>query len=91
LLFICTCEMTKNVVAFNQLSQTVRDVLEAIGYKEICRHFTPAPPPVSISLWKLLIVLVRATSLRFGLLEKRIDALIEAGADTFAFRRCNFV
>jgi hypothetical protein len=40
----------ENVVAFNQLSQTVRDVLEAIGYKEICRHFTPAPPPVSISL-----------------------------------------
>ena len=32
----------ENVVAFSQLSQTVRDVLEAIGYKEICRHFTPA-------------------------------------------------
>src|SRR3989440_12083184 len=40
----------ESVVAFNQLSQTVRDVLEAIGYKEICRHFTPALPPISISL-----------------------------------------
>jgi len=40
----------ENVVAFSQLSQTVRDVLEAIGYKEICRHFTPGPPPISISL-----------------------------------------
>ena len=36
----------ENVVAFNQLSQTVRDVLEAIGYKEIGPHFTPAPPPI---------------------------------------------
>ena len=33
----------ENVVAFNQLSQTVRDVLEAIGYKDIGPHFTPAP------------------------------------------------
>jgi len=40
----------ESVVAFNQLSQTVRDVLAAIGYKEICPHFTPAPPPISISL-----------------------------------------
>src|SRR6476661_4247572 len=40
----------ENVVAFTQLSQTVRDVLEAIGYKEICLHFTPGPPPISISL-----------------------------------------
>src|SRR4249919_3092322 len=31
----------ENVVAFNQLSQTVRDVLEAIGYKEICRTLRP--------------------------------------------------
>ena len=31
----------ENVVAFNQLSQTVRDVLEAIGYKDIGPHFTP--------------------------------------------------
>jgi hypothetical protein len=27
----------------------------------------------------------------FGLLEKRIDALIEAVLTTFAFHRCNFV
>src|SRR5438552_18568737 len=40
----------ENVVAFNQLAQTVRDVLEAIGYKEIGPHFTPGPPPICISL-----------------------------------------
>jgi hypothetical protein len=57
----------ENVVAFSQLSQTVRDVLEAIGYKEICRHFTPAPPPISISLVDIaLLRRCRATSLRFS-------------------------
>src|SRR3954453_5091154 len=40
----------ENVVGFNQLSQTVRDVLEAIGYKEIVPFFAPAPPPIYISL-----------------------------------------
>src|SRR3954470_7842147 len=40
----------ENVVAFKQLQETVQDVLEAIGYREICRYFTPAPPPISISL-----------------------------------------
>src|SRR6266699_748713 len=39
----------ENVVAFNQLSQTVRYVLRAIGYKEIVPHFAPSPPPISIS------------------------------------------
>src|SRR5213082_2244892 len=72
----------ENVVAFNQLSQTVRDVLEAIGYKEICRHFTPAPPPISISLVEIAYCAGAGYELAFfGLLEKRIDALIEAGAD----------
>ena len=72
----------ENVVAFNQLSQTVRDVLEAIGYKEICRHFTPAPPPVSISLLEIAYCAGAGYELAFfGLLEKRIDALIAAGAD----------
>jgi hypothetical protein len=60
----------------------VRDVLEAIGYKEICRHFTPAPPPVSISLLDIAYCAGAGYELAFfGLLEKRIDALIEAGAD----------
>src|SRR5213082_1933016 len=72
----------ENVVAFNQLSQTVRDVLEAIGYKEICRHFTPAPPPVSLSLVEIAYCAGAGYELAFfALLEKRIDALIEAGAD----------
>ena len=72
----------ENVVAFNQLSQTVRDVLEAIGYKEICRYFTPAPPPISISLVEIAYCAGAGYELAFfGLLEKRIDALIEAGAD----------
>jgi hypothetical protein len=69
-------------VAFNQLSQTVRDVLAAIGYKEICRHFMPAPPPISISLADIACCAGAGYELAFfGLLEKRIDALIEAGAD----------
>src|SRR6266446_5107800 len=72
----------ENVVAFSQLSQTVRDVLEAIGYKEICRHFTPGPPPISISLVDVAYCAGAGYELAFfGLLEKRIDALIEAGAD----------
>src|SRR5438477_12408543 len=42
------------VVAFSQLSQTVRYVLKVIGYKEIIPHFTPAPPPISISLFEIV-------------------------------------
>src|SRR5438270_434792 len=43
----------ENFVAFNQFSQTVRDVLKVVGYQEIVPHFTPSPPPVSLSLLKL--------------------------------------
>ncbi len=72
----------ENVVAFNQLSQTVRNVLKAIGYKEICRHFAPAPPPISISLVDIAHRAGAGYELAFFvLLEKRITALIEAGAD----------
>ena len=72
----------ENVVAFNQLSQTVRDVLEAIGYKEICRHFTPAPPPISISLLDIAHCAGAGYELAFfDLLEKRLNALIETGVD----------
>src|SRR5437868_11608143 len=40
----------ESVVAFSQLSQTVRYVLKVIGYKEIIPHFKPGPPPISVSL-----------------------------------------
>jgi hypothetical protein len=57
----------ENVVAFSQLSQTVATCLEAIGYKEICRHFTPATAADFYFVgWISLIVPVRATSLRFS-------------------------
>src|SRR5437773_5005308 len=71
-----------NVVAFNQLSQTVRYVLRAIGYKEIVPHFAPAPPPISISLLDIAQHAGAGYELAFfDLLEKRIDSLIEIGAD----------
>src|SRR5437867_11901926 len=71
-----------NVVAFNQLSQTVRNVLEAIGYKEIGPHFAPAPPPISISLVDIARRAGAGYELAFfGLLEKQISALIEAGVE----------
>src|SRR5213596_1580060 len=72
----------ENVVAFNQLSQTVRSVLEAIGYKEIGPHFAPAPPPISISLLDIARHAGTGYELAFfDLLEKRISSLIETGAD----------
>src|SRR2546423_5405018 len=43
----------ESVVAFGQLSQTVRYVLKVIGYKEIIPHFAPSPPPISISLFEI--------------------------------------
>ena len=72
----------ENVVAFTQLSQTVRDVLEAIGYKEIGPHFTPAPPPISISLLDIAHSAGASYELAFfALLEKRMTALIDSGVD----------
>src|SRR5438034_10819671 len=72
----------ENVVAFNQLSQTVRDVLAAIGYKDIGPHFTPAPPPICISLLDIAHCAGASYELAFfALLEKRISALIDAGVD----------
>ena len=70
------------MVAFNQLSQTVRNVLEAIGYKEIGPHFAPAPPPISISLVDIARRAGAGYELAFfGLLEKQISALIESGVE----------
>src|SRR5207247_1984740 len=73
---------TRILVAFNQLSQTVRYVLKAIGYKEIVPHFAPSPPPISISLLDIAHHAGAGYELAFfDLLEKRISSLIETGAD----------
>src|SRR5947207_14092508 len=70
----------ESVVAFSQLSQTVRYVLKVIGYKEIIPHFAPAPPPITIPLIDLAVEAGAAYELAFfDLLEKRIQALIEMG------------
>src|SRR6266511_2352208 len=72
----------ENVVAFSQLSQTVRYVLKAIGYKEIVPHFAPSPPPISISLLDIARHAGAGYELAFfDLLEKRISSLIETGVD----------
>src|SRR5216117_4137600 len=72
----------ENLVAFNQLSQTVRDVLAAIGYKEIVPHFAPSPPPISISLLDIAHEAGTGYELAFfDLLEKRINMLIETRVD----------
>src|SRR5437763_488781 len=72
----------ESVVAFSQLSQTVRYVLKAIGYKEIVPFFEPAPPPISISLLDIAYHAGAGYELAFfDLLEKRINNLIEIGAD----------
>src|SRR5437879_13716807 len=41
----------ESVVAFSQLSQTVRYVLKVLGYSEIIPPFTPSQPPISNSLF----------------------------------------
>lgn len=70
----------ESVVAFSQLSQTVRYVLKVIGYKEIIPHFEPAPPPISISLLDLAHEAGTGYELAFfDLLEKRINSLVETG------------
>ncbi len=72
----------ENVVAFSQLAQTVQYVLKVIGYKEIIPYFTPAPPPISISLLDLAQEAGTGYELAFfDLLEKRISALAGAGVD----------
>jgi hypothetical protein len=72
----------ENVVALSQLSQTVRYVLKAIGYKEIIPYFTPAPPPISISLLEIAHEASSGYELAFfDLLEKRIHILVETGVD----------
>src|SRR5438309_5102894 len=73
----------ENVVAFSQLSQTVRYVLKVIGYKEIVPHFTPSPPPISISLLEIAQHAGAGYELAFfDLLEKRIQNLTKTGTDS---------
>ena len=77
----------ESVVAFSQLSQTVRYVLKVIGYKEIVPHFKPAPPPISISLLDLAYEAGTGYELAFfDLVEKRINALLDMGAETLQLR-----
>src|SRR6202043_1745670 len=72
----------ESVVAFSQLSQTVRYVLKVIGYKEIVPYFTPALPPISISLLEIAREAGTGYELAFfDLLEKRIQMLVETGVD----------
>jgi len=72
----------ESVVAFSQLSQTVRYVLKVIGYKEIIPHFTPAPPPISISLIDIANEAGAGYELAFfDLLEKRINGLLDTGVE----------
>jgi hypothetical protein len=72
----------ENVVAFSQLAKTVQYVFKAIGYKEIIPYFTPAPPPISISLLEIALEAGTGYELAFfDLLEKRIALLLETGVD----------
>src|SRR6266481_1787045 len=72
----------ENIVAFSQLSQTVRYVLKAIGYKEIVPHFSPSPPPISISLLDIARHAGTGYQLAFfDLLEKQIAALVATRVD----------
>jgi hypothetical protein len=71
------------VVPFSQLSQTVRYVLKVIGYNEIVPYFSPAPPPISISLVDIAEQAGAGYELAFfDALEKRIAALVSTGADS---------
>ena len=71
------------VVPFSQLSQTVRYVLKVIGYKEIIPHFSPAPPPISLSLFEVAQQAGGGYELAFfDALEKRVAALVSTGADS---------
>jgi hypothetical protein len=76
----------ESVVAFSQLSQTVRYVLKVIGYKEIVPFFQPAPPPISVSLIEIAEVAGAGYELAFfDLLEKRIAALVAMGTTDLHF------
>jgi hypothetical protein len=76
----------ESVVAFSQLNQTVRYVLQVIGYKEIVPHFKPGPPPISISLYEIAEAAGAGYELAFfDLLEKRVDAILATGGRELHF------
>jgi hypothetical protein len=76
----------ESVVAFSQLSQTVRYVLKVIGYKEIIPHFTPAPPPITVPLIELAYQAGAGYELAFfDLLEKRIQNLLDTPVEHLRF------
>ena len=77
----------ESVVAFSQLSQTVRYVLKVIGcWAKSFPTSASAPPPISISLFDLAHEAGSGYELVFfDLLEKRIQSLLEAGVDRLHF------
>jgi hypothetical protein len=68
----------ENFVALTQFSQTVRYVLKVVGYKEIVPHFTPAPPPVSLSLFEIAYSAGAGYELAFfDMLSRRLELLLQ--------------
>jgi hypothetical protein len=68
----------ENFVALAQFSQTVRYVLKVVGYKEIVPHFTPAPPPVSLSLFEIAHTAGAGYELAFfDVLSRRLELLLQ--------------
>ena len=68
----------ENFVAFNQFSQTVRYVLKVVGYQEIVPHFTPGPPPVSLSLFEIAHTAGTGYELAFfEMLSRRLELLLQ--------------
>jgi len=73
----------ESVVAFSQLSQTVRYVLKVIGYREIVPHFQPDPPPITVSLFEIAEQAGTGYELAFFEdLGQRIDTIVRCGVPT---------
>jgi hypothetical protein len=80
----------ESVVAFSQLSQTVRYVLKVIGYNEIGPHFAPAPPPITISLVEMAIAAGSGYELAyFKMLARRMELLLQTGVNAVQFITLN--
>jgi hypothetical protein len=80
----------ESFVAFSQLSQTVRYVLKVIGYNEIGPHFTPAPPPVTVSLFEIAEAAGGGYELAFfEMLGRRVEQLLGTGVNALQFVALN--
>jgi hypothetical protein len=80
----------ESFVAFSQLSQTVRYVLKVIGYNEIGPHFSPAPPPVTVSLFEIAVAAGAGYELAyFELLGRRLELLLESRVNSVQFVALN--